>query len=344
MRALASLANDKAMIEAYENNVDIYATVASLIYKNKVEDNLEFRPITGELQPEGKVRRANAKTVALGLNYGMSTKSLAERLNESVEEAQKVVDGYYSGLAGVKKYTDASQQMLKEKGYVTDAYGRRRHLPDGQLPEYEIKPLFNTVTEFNPLIGAIPHNDSKVENLIKSYQDRLSKATNYRDRMSLIDAAKKDNLEVKNNSGFISRAMRQCLNARIQGTSASMTKLAMIMARNDPELKKLGFRLLVTVHDEMYGEAPKENSEKVAKRLSEVMNEAARTKCDRVPWKTDPYVVSRWYADEFSAEVLKDYLKSKDLDKIKNKYSYINPIYIEQMCNETFDPNSSEEI
>lgn len=344
MRALASLANDKAMIEAYENNVDIYATVASMIYHNDPADNLEFRPVTGELQPEGKVRRANAKTVALGLNYGMSTRSLAERLGESMDEAQKVVDGYYGGLAGVKKYTDDSQQMLKEKGYVTDAYGRRRHIPDGMLPEYEIKPMFSTGTEFNPLIGAIPHNDSKVESLIKSYEAKLNRTTNYRDRVNLINDAKKDGLEVKSNGGFISRALRQCLNARIQGTSASMTKLAMIMARNDPELKELGFRLLVTVHDEMYGEAPKENSKRVGERLCEVMVEAARTKCDRVPWKCDPYVVSRWYADEFSAEVLKDYLKSKDLDKIKDKYSYINPIYIEQMCNETFDPNASEEI
>lgn len=66
MRILASLANDKQMINAYETKRDIYATVASLVYKNNYEANLEFNPITGEKQPDGKSRRSSAKTVALG--------------------------------------------------------------------------------------------------------------------------------------------------------------------------------------------------------------------------------------------------------------------------------------
>lgn len=332
MRILASLANDKQMINAYETKRDIYATVASLIYKNNYEDNLEFNPITGEKQPEGKNRRSSAKTVALGLNYGMSVKSLSERLNESIEEAQKVIDGYYGGLTGVKNYTEESQKMLKKLGYVTDAFGRRRHIPDGALDEYEITPI-KPQELFNPFLNTKERVDTKTLKLIESYKDKLSKTKWKRDKDLIISQAEKDGLKVKNNSLFISRALRQCLNARIQGSAGSMTKLAMIMIHNDKELNDLGFKLLITVHDEVLGEAPIENSERVGDRLCEVMVEAAKVKCNSVPWKCDPYICADgWYEDELCAEILKDYDKSKNIEDIYNKYSYLNKDSLKLLC------------
>lgn len=332
MRILASLANDKQMISAYETKRDIYATVASLVYKNNYEDNLEFNPITGEKQPEGKNRRSSAKTVALGLNYGMSVNTLAERLGESIEEAQKVVDGYYGGLTGVKKYTEESQKMLKKLGYVTDAFGRRRHIPDGALEEYEITPIKQQEL-FNPFLNTKDRTDNKTLKLIESYKDKLSKTKWKRDKDLIISQAEKDGLKVKNNSLFISRALRQCLNARIQGSAGSMTKLAMIMIHNDKELNDLGFKLLITVHDEVLGEAPIENSERVGERLCEVMVQAAKVKCDSVPWKCDPYICADgWYEDELCAEILKDYDKSKDIEDIYNKYSYLNKDSLKLLC------------
>lgn len=336
MRILASLANDKQMINAYETNRDIYATVASLIYKNNYEDNLEFNPITGEKQPEGKNRRSSAKTVALGLNYGMSAKSLSERLGESLEEAQKVIDGYYGGLLGVKKYTEESQQMLKKYGYVTDAFGRRRHIPDGTLEEYEFKS--NKPTElFNPFLNTPQKEDTKTKKLIESYKKKLSQTKWKRDKDLIIEQAKKDGFEIKNNSLFISRAMRQCLNARIQGSAGSMTKLAMIMIHNDKELNDLGFKLLITVHDEVLGEAPSENVNRAAERLCEVMVEAAKVKCASVPWKCDPYICADgWYEDELCAEILKEYGKCKNVDSIKEKYPFLNGDSIKLVCEEKY--------
>ena len=353
MRILASAANDKEMIDAYNNKQDIYAKVASLVYHNDIEDNLEFRPSTGELQPEGKERRSNAKMVALGLNYGMSTRTLSERMGLSIEDAQKVVDGYYNGLVGVKEYTDESSKMLKEKGYVTDLWGRRRRIPDAQLEDYEIKPDSRfEAYDFNPLIGAENHTNKLFETKVEKYREKLSKAKWKKDSDAIIRQAQAEGLVIRNNKGFISRALRQCLNARIQGSAASMTKRAMILIDNDKELNDLGFKLLVTVHDEVFGTCPRENSEKVAERLSQVMIDAANERCSNVPWKCDGYVVSRWYEDECSAEVLKDYnnLIKKGVDElkalqdIKNKYSMIKEEYVEQMCKGEYEINVHEDI
>ena len=344
MRVLASVSNDDAMLEAYKNKQDIYAKVASLVYHNDIEDNLEFRPGTGELQPDGKERRSSAKTVALGLNYGMSVATLAERLGTSIEEAQSVVDGYYGGLKGVKKYTDDSQKMLKEKGYVTDIFGRRRHIPDAQLPEFTITPE-KIIAQFNPLIGAIKHEDKALELKIKQYEDRLSKAKWKKDVDNIVSQAKRDGLNVRNNRGFINRSLRQCLNSRIQGSSASMTKMAMILVDKDEELNSYNAHLLVTVHDEMFIECDTKYADKAAKRLCELMIEAAQLKCGNVEWKCDPYICAGdgWYCDECSANIRNDYNKmiketSSDdaYNKICKKYSMFNKDTLKKICDNTF--------
>lgn len=338
------------MLDAYEHDKDLYAVIGTKCFHNNYEDNLEFNPITHELQPDGKKRRSDAKAILLGITYGMSAKSLAERIGVSVEEAQQIIDNFYEGFKGVKKLTEDSQKMLVEKGYVTDMWGRRRHLPDAQLPDFTIT-AEGIVNDFNPLIGAPPHEDKSLQGKIKQYEIKLSKAKRKTDVDAITLSAKREGFKVRNNRLFKARAMRQCLNARIQGTAASMTKKAMAMIHNDPELNRLGFRLLVSVHDEVFGEVKTENADAAAKRLSEVMVNAAKEKCV-CKFKCDPYEVKRWYSDECSAEVLKDYNKliSKGdsevdaLAKIKKNYSMINPIYVEQMCHDAFNPNGVEDI
>lgn len=341
-RSTAALSGDESMIEAYREGKDLYAVIRSKCFHNDYWNNLEFDQ-NGVLQPEGKARRAKRKTILLGITYGMGATTLAERMNLSREESDKIIEDFYKGFPGVDKLTKDSQDMLKKKGYVTDMFGRRRHIPDAQLPEYEIKADKNNY-DFNPLLGTPKHIDEKIAALISSYRKKMENARWKKDKDRIVMQAKKDGISIKNNGGFINRALRQCLNARIQGTARSMTKLAMIMIHNDKELNDLGFKLLVTVHDEVFGMAPTVNSERAGQRLCEVMVEAAKVKCGSVAWKCDPYVVKRWYLDEFSAEVLKDYNKSKDLDKVKEKYSAINPKFIEMMCNETYDCNLYEDI
>ena len=115
------------------------------------------------------------------------------------------------------------------------------------------------------------------------------------------------------------------------------------MIHNDEELNRLGFKLLCTIHDEVFGECPTENSSQAAKRLSEVMVNAAKVKCS-CKFKCDGYEVRRWYEDELSSNVLNDFNKIKDVEKIKEKYSMINPVYVEQMCNGTYEVNTHEDI
>ena len=90
-------------------------------------------------------------------------------------------------------------------------------------------------------------------------------------------------------------------------SAASLTKKAMVSIFNDEVMKELGFRILVPVHDELLGECPIENSEKVEKRLAELMIKAAKPECS-VSMKVDTYRVNHWYADEVSNKVRSKYV------------------------------------
>lgn len=67
-RTLAHMSSDETLITAYKEGKDIYAWIASFIYKVPYEDCKEFRP-DGTTNPEGKERRTAVKSIILGRHY-----------------------------------------------------------------------------------------------------------------------------------------------------------------------------------------------------------------------------------------------------------------------------------
>ena len=111
----------------------------------------------------------------------------------------------------------------------------------------------------------------------------------------------KEGYIIKDNGGFIADAQRQCVNSIIQGSSADITKSALIKLYNDPELTRLGYKSLLTVHDEIIGMCPRENMKEVSERMSMIMINAAAEKIS-VPMKCDVEITERWYGDVISVD------------------------------------------
>jgi len=272
--------------------------------------------------------------------YGMGAKTLSERMELSIEESQQIIDDFFKGFSGVDKFAKDSQLMARKYGYVTDIFGRKRHLPEAALPEFEFKNI-NQTTNFNPLLRVTQIVSEVPEEIKDKLTKQLLEVKKWKEKEELIEKIKAQGIEVIDNNSKISRAQRQTLNARIQGTAASMTKLAMIMIVNDEELKRLGFRLLITVHDEVFGECPTENAEAVGKRLCEVMISAAKVKCSFTNWSVDPYVVvDGWYEDEVITEISDKYKKQiqkgsseeEALLNLQNQYTMLDKDSIKKLC------------
>lgn len=336
-RLTAFMSQDENMLKAYAEGKDLYAVIASLSFGVPYEKCLEFNPITHEKQVDGKERRSQAKTILLGVTYGRGAASVGEQLGKSKEEAQEIIDKFFTAFPKVKKWIDDTHKKVKELGYVEDWYGRRRRLPDILLPKFEFTPINedNSLKNFNPFIGCKDRVDESIDLKIKEYKQKLEKARWGKPLNDVIFKAKQDGLNIKNNSSFIAQAERQSVNAIIQGGAATLTKLAMINIDKDDELNKLGFRLLVTIHDEVLGECPKENAEQAAKRLVQVMVDTAKPYMN-VPMSCDPYNVTNWYFDELSASILKEF---EDLQKTQSKEQAIETLYNEhtEMTHEQLD-------
>ena len=290
----AHLSDDKKMQEAFIHGKDIYATIASLAFHKPYDECKEFRP-DGTVNPAGKERRSRAKSIVLGILYGRQIPSIGEQLGVSAKEAQKIYDSVLKAFPQLAKFIDESQTMAKEKGYVTTAWGRRRHLVDMQLDRYEFTNL-----NFDPLAFGEGQSNDVSESVKKQYTQKLDKAFGWKRKNEIIQHAYNSGIKIKDNTGFVAQAERQCVNARVQGSAADMVKLAMIHINNDEKMRELDFHLLLQVHDEVIGECPEKNVADAKERLSELMKQAP-SKLIKLPFRCDCEVSYNWYGE--SAEV-----------------------------------------
>ena len=105
----AHISLDENMLQVYEEGKDIYASIAQSIYNNNYEDNLEFfDPEKTQINLEGKKRRKVGKVIILATMYGMGKRSVARKLGITPEEAEEMLNAFYSQYEGVKKAIDFS--------------------------------------------------------------------------------------------------------------------------------------------------------------------------------------------------------------------------------------------
>lgn len=291
----AHLSNDKKMQEAFINGKDIYATIAALAFHKPYEECKEFRE-DGTVNPAGKERRTQAKSIVLGILYGRQIPSIAEQLGVSTKEAQAIYDKVISSFPALGKFIEDSQEMARTEGYVTTAWGRRRHLHDMQLERYEFS-YSGKVTNFDPLAFGSEVSTEVPKKVKDSYIEQLDKAFGWKKKNDIIQKALSEGIKIKDNGGFIAQAERQCVNARVQGSAADITKLAMIAINKDERMRELDFHLLIQVHDEVIGECPIENAKEAGERLSYLMR-TAPSHLIKLPFKCDVDFTKNWYGEE----------------------------------------------
>ena len=241
------------------------------------------------------------------MSYGMGPNLLAQRMGVDKKEADQIINDFKTGFPQVQAWMDKTEQDAIVKGYVEDFWGRRRRLPDLQLPKFEVKysKFNNQSNTFNPILGSSGKYINNNSDEIKYYQNKAEDCKSKFELDKLKAEAEEKGIYIKDNSGFISTAKRQCVNARIQGGAATMTKKAMIAISRDKEINDLGFHILIGVHDELIGECPKENADKVAERLTYLM----KTAVPELPvnFKCDAEIEENWYQNEYSSIINADY-------------------------------------
>ena len=303
-KALAALCRqdgDSQLFDTFMRGKDLYSEIASKAFNKSYEDCLEFYldengKKTDKTNKEGKERRGQAKSILLGVLYGRGEASIAEQLKCSVDKAKSIKDSVFNAFPAIRKFEKDSKDMAYYEGYVTTVCGRKRRLPDMQLEQYDFKwsedIVMDDVLNFDSDDTQLPIP----ENRARFYLDKLSHV-NFRDKKKVFEEANKEGIWIIDNGKKIADAERQCVNSRIQGSAADLTKLAMIDMSNNERLKELGFRLMIPVHDEVIAECPEENAKECSQLLAQIMSEAAE-KILEMPIKCDVVVSKCWYGEE----------------------------------------------
>jgi len=117
LRIMAHLSQDKSLLNAFAEGLDIHRATAAEVFGCKTED------VTDE-------QRRQAKAVNFGLIYGMSAFGLARQLGIARNDAQHYMDKYFERFPGVLQYMEDTRKQAKDQGYVKTLFGRRLPLPD----------------------------------------------------------------------------------------------------------------------------------------------------------------------------------------------------------------------
>ena len=75
-------------------------------------------------------QRSKIKGMTYGLAYGLSAYGLAQQLSIGREEAQELMDAYFTRFPGVRDYLYGGVEEARRTGYTETLTGRRRYLPD----------------------------------------------------------------------------------------------------------------------------------------------------------------------------------------------------------------------
>lgn len=317
----AYVSKDKHMIEAFQNGKDIYATIASMAFHVPYEMCLENNPITGEYQPDGYKRRSNAKSIVLGITYGMSVQTIGSQIfggdatmsdDDKTKEAQSIYDAVLNAFPNLKALMKNAQKMATKYGYVETILGRRRHIPEMQLKPFEFKALPNYVNpDIDPLdVETLVDKSDIPKRIVDELENEFRNYKYFGQIANRQNELYQQGIKVINNKKKITDASRKCVNSIIQGSAAEQTKMAILMLENNEEWKEIGGRLLVPVHDELIAEVPIDKWEEGGNLLKRMMLEAASF----LPFdsKCDVTTTLRWYGVEYPCK----YKKPKSLDDL----------------------------
>lgn len=110
LRLLAHFSGDEALLEAFNNNLDIHLQTAIKIFGEE----------------EAKEKRSIAKSINFGLLYGMGSKKLGDTLGIPAKEAKLYIESYFEVFKNVKDYLKSIEEFAHVNGYIKTLLKRKR--------------------------------------------------------------------------------------------------------------------------------------------------------------------------------------------------------------------------
>ena len=140
LRIVASLAEDKKLMEIFAHGLDVHKATAAAIHHISLDE------VTKEM-------RYAAKEINFGVLYGMGAYGLAWRAGIPQWQAKEFIEKYFTEFSGVKTYIDETLAFAKKEGYVETLFGRRRYIPELESSNYQLRSAAERMAINMPIQG-----------------------------------------------------------------------------------------------------------------------------------------------------------------------------------------------
>jgi DNA polymerase I len=259
MRILADISGDEAMIEGILAGLDMHVYTAARMNGMPYD---EFNAL---------IKSAKAKDKKAG---------------EYRDAKQPIPDEYI--LTEREEWATGMRSAAKSIGFGI-VYGITEHGLAVQLTAALKRPvtkdealeLIEKYLDTFPGVRAYMHTTqetAKISGSVQTYRGRFRHLSKARSR----------------NKYDVLRALRQAINARIQGSAADIVKRAMLYCEGDAELRvTLKCELVLQVHDELIFQCPRRTAA-AAMAIIQPYMEHPFTKDLKVPLTAEPAIVTRW--------------------------------------------------
>lgn len=123
VRILAHIAADRNLLKAINQGLDLHSYTASQIYGIPYEEILQRKDTDKEI----KALRQSAKSVTFGIIYGITPQGLAAQTGKSPEEANRLIELFYTMYPGIKAWIQQVHQFVVNHRWLASPTGRVRH-------------------------------------------------------------------------------------------------------------------------------------------------------------------------------------------------------------------------
>jgi len=141
LRVLAHMAQEEAMIKAFQEGFDIHTQTAMDVFQvdsNQVTD----------------LMRRQAKAVNFGIIYGISDFGLSQQLHISRQQASVFIDTYLKTYPQIRRFMDETVAFCQQNGYVKTLFNRRREIPEIFDKVYSVKEFGKRAAMNAPIQGS----------------------------------------------------------------------------------------------------------------------------------------------------------------------------------------------
>lgn len=92
------------------------------VQKFSDDPNTDYHQMVAEL---ASIERSHAKTINLGLAYGMGKTKLAEELGLALKDSEIIFDRYHKAMPFIKELNERCTRAVEQRGYIRTILGRK---------------------------------------------------------------------------------------------------------------------------------------------------------------------------------------------------------------------------